>query len=141
MIREEKQRQLNAVLDELRSIDNRLAELNRDCEILNAWLAGYDAANAVAIEPEPASPTISGEEHVEHQVLEVLSTGRQLGLEQLRRSFGWSHAETDSAVAHLFAMQKITLGTQGYRLLMPGDKSFVGPADESPSRSNGGGLA
>lgn len=138
MIREEKQRQLDAVRAELSTHEDRLAELTREYAILHAWLDGYDTANAVAIEPEPASPTISGEEHVERQVLEVLSTGRQLGLEQLRRSFGWSHAETDSAVAHLFAMQKITLGTQGYRLLMPGDKSFVQSADESPSLSNGG---
>lgn len=150
MIREEKQRQLDALTDELADNDAAREELMRHAAVVQAWLDGYDTANAVAIEPDPAEmpfplptadKTIGSSEFVEHQVLEVLSTGRQLSLEQLRRSFGWSHFETDNAVAHLFATQKISLGLQGYRLKAPGDESFARPADESPSRSNGGGLA
>lgn len=151
MIREEKQRQLEAVRAEMKAYGERMDALRVDENILYAWLQGYDTANSPASELLPQEvPVLTPEEMaevpetpematVEHAILVLLKGRHDVRLQEIRQAFAWTHFETDDAIARLFAIGKITLGKDGYRLRLPSDKSFVGSADESPGLSNGGG--
>lgn len=149
MIREEKQRQLEAVRAEMKAYGERMDALRVDENILYAWLDGYDTANSPASELLPQEvPILSPEEvaavpetpemaTVEHAILVLLKERHDVSLHEIRHAFAWTHFETDDAIARLFAAQKIMFGGDGYRLPRPGDKCFVQSADESPSPSNG----
>lgn len=124
MIREEKQRQLDALMEELADNAATREELVRHAAIVQAWLEGYDggrnegiqaasAGTLAALLPPEVQPPRLDLEMVEHAILDVLGTG-PVPLEEIRKSFTWMHRDTDAAVGRLFEAGKIALGAHGY---------------------------